>query len=296
MKAYRFILCLLLIGIFEQESFGQLKFTGEAGFILWQKEREDEVLDEDGWLNLSGLEWLGDEEIYLNEKEEKLVLETSADSNNLGYFKIVRDSVWFHPAAKTQMEYGIPEKVLQFPEENYGDLAIQTGKWKWSVIERGGSFGVRIRNLEHPAFKTFEGIPVLEYKPEWNISAKFLPRFNQSISITNVLGQVYDWNVMGMIEFTYQGKGYELITLEEDGKLWVIFSDESNAKDTYPSGRYLYVGYPDRKGNLNLDFNYAYNPPCAFTAFATCPIPPPENRLDFAILAGEMIPKSAEGH
>ncbi len=296
MKAFRIVFCLLLLGFFQQESFAQLTHTGEEGFKEWQKEREEEVLNEDGWLNLAGLEWLSDGEFYLNEKEEKLALETSAESNNLGYFSVGGDSVWFMPSPNIQKKHGLAAKALQYPEENYGELAVEIGKWKWSVIERGGLFGVRVRNLEHPALDAFEGIPVLEYNPEWNISAKFLPRFNQSIPITNVLGQVNEWNVMGVIQFSYQGKEYELITLEEEGKLWVIFSDESNVEATYPSGRYLYVGYPDSKGNLNLDFNYAYNPPCAFTAFATCPIPPPENRLDFSILAGEMLPEVVEGH
>ncbi len=296
MKITQLLLPLIILLLFQSESFAQLEFTGAEGFEGWKKARVDEVVNVDGWLNLSGLEWFGNETAYLNEQGANLSLENSAGSRSLGYFHIQKDSIWFMPSAKTQKENRLPEKVLQFPEENYGDLAIQMGKWKWSVIERGGLYGVRIRNLENPALSEFEGIPVYQYNAEWNISAKLIPRFNQTIPITNVLGQVYDWNVMGVAQFSFQGKDYELITLEEAGKLWVIFSDASSGEDTYPSGRYLYVGYPDRQGNLNLDFNYAYNPPCAFTDFATCPIPPAENRLDFSIPAGEKIPSIAEHH
>lgn len=110
------------------------------------------------------------------------------------------------------------------------------------------------------------------------------------MSITNVLGQVIEWRVMGLLKFEIDGEMQELITLEDEGKLFVIFSDETNDRETYPSGRYLYVAFPDNKGNTIIDFNYAYNPPCAYTAFATCPIPPRENRLDFRIEAGEKVP------
>ena len=96
---------------------------------------------------------------------------------------------------------------------------------------------------------------------------------------------------MGILRFEIGGQKEELITLEDAGKLFVIFSDQTNGESTYPSGRYIYVAFPDKKGKTLIDFNYAYNPPCAYTAFATCPIPPKENRLDVSIAAGEKAPE-----
>jgi uncharacterized protein (DUF1684 family) len=95
---------------------------------------------------------------------------------------------------------------------------------------------------------------------------------------------------MGYLHFTWEGKPYRLLALDELGKLFVIFADETSAKKTYPTGRYLYVAYPDKTGVTQVDFNYAYNPPCAYTDFATCPIPPKENRLPFSVVAGEKMP------
>ena len=96
------------------------------------------------------------------------------------------------------------------------------------------------------------------------------------------------------LQFEYEGKDFELLVLDELGKLFVLFADETSALETYPTGRYLYVNPPDAKGMTVLDFNYAYNPPCAYTEFATCPIPPKSNRLPFAILAGEKMPAGHE--
>lgn len=296
MKFLKAILPLIFLSNSSFSSYAQVVHLGSAGFEPWKKDRFEEITTENGWLNLSGLFWLEENKTMLNEAGNNLSLESNPNEKNLGSFIMKSDSVWFIPNPETKSKFNLPSKVLQFPEEHYGDLALKVGQWKWSIIERGGLYGVRVRNLKHPAVEQFDGIPVYDYNPEWNFEAKFIPKFNESITITNVLGQEYDWNVMGHILFNFNGVDYELLALEEEGKLWVIFSDETNLADTYPTGRYMYVGFPDRTGKLALDFNYAYNPPCAFTSFATCPIPPKDNRLDFAIPAGEKMPKVLQIH
>jgi hypothetical protein len=110
------------------------------------------------------------------------------------------------------------------------------------------------------------------------------------LDIPNVLGQLISWRVVGVLQFEYEGQGFELLVLDELGKLFVLFSDETSALDTYPTGRYLYVDPPGANGMTYLDFNFGYNPPCAYTEFATCPIPPKSNRLPFIVLAGEKMP------
>jgi uncharacterized protein (DUF1684 family) len=147
-----------------------------------------------------------------------------------------------------------------------------------------------LRDLSHPNLKEFTPTPTFDYNSTYRIQAKLIPRFNQTMDIPNVLGQVISWKVIGVLQFEYEGKDFELLVLDELGKLFVLFSDDSSALETYPTGRYLYVNPPDAKGMTLLDFNYAYNPPCAYTEFATCPIPPKSNRLPFAIHAGEKVP------
>ena len=262
----------------------------------WKKERAHELLKEDGWINLIGLLWIDEEITFLNQTgSEKLEVSKEIEGVNIGQFQFLQDSVWFvyNSAISKDSQKQMPNKVLVYPLEYGKGGGAYFDRWKWTVIERGGQFGVRLRDLKHPGVLEFQGLPYYAYNPDFRLKAFFEPKFNQTMGIPNVLGQVIEWKVMGILKFELEGKSLELTVLDELGKFFVIYSDQTNGKETYPTGRYLYVDYPDRTGHTWIDFNYSYNPPCAFTAFATCPIPPKENRLEVEILAGEQIP---EGH
>jgi uncharacterized protein (DUF1684 family) len=114
--------------------------------------------------------------------------------------------------------------------------------------------------------------------------------------ITNVLGMESSENSPGAVKFEVDGKEYRLDAITEKGErhLFMIIADKTSGKDTYPAGRYLYVDPPDASGRMVIDFNKAFSPPCAFTKFATCPLPPRQNRLPFAIEAGEKYQKHAD--
>lgn len=288
MRQFVFILFLLL-------SMSKLSFAQKENFDQWKIEREKELLGENGWLNLAGLFWIDSEKPYLNQfSKDSLVISESPGKKNIGTFQFINDSVWFFfnrkLVKKTRLQP--PGLTLQFPVETYTAGGVYFDHWKWTVINRGGQFAMRLRDLEHPALAKFQAIPTYDYNPEFSVKAFFQPKFNETMGIPNVLGQIIEWKVMGNLKFQLDGKEYELTALDEAGKLFVIFSDRTNEKDTYPTGRYLYVNYPDRNGNTRIDFNYSYNPPCAFTAFATCPIPPKVNRLEIAVAAGEKYPKA----
>ncbi len=270
-----------------------LAFGQNPEFDQWRAERAEELLAEDGWVNLAGLLWISPENAFLNQfGKDSLVISAEANKHTIGTFQVESDSVWFRfsPKVIKKSKQQGPSWMLQYPVEHYGQGGVYFGHWEWTIINRAGQFAMRLRDLEHPALADFEPIETFEYNPRLKLPAFFEPKFNEFINITNVLGQVIEWRVMGLLQFEVDGKKQKLVTLEDGGKLFVIFSDETNAQETYPSGRYLYVGYPDAKGNTVIDFNYAYNPPCAYTPFATCPIPPKENRLDFRVEAGEKAP------
>ena len=109
-----------------------------------------------------------------------------------------------------------------------------------------------------------------------------------TIEIADVIGGVAPVPNPGAVEFTRDGKSYRIQAIDEGGdELFLVFADRTNGHGSYGAGRFLYAGAPDAAGNVVVDFNQAYNPPCAFTSFATCPLPPPDNRLDLAITAGE---------
>lgn len=279
-----FLICL---------GFAFSAFSQNAEFEQWKKHRSEELLAEDGWVNLAGLLWISPENVFLNQfGKDSLVMSAEANRHTIGTFQVGLDSVWFRfsPKVIKKGKRQGPGWTLQYPVEHYGQGGVYFDHWKWTIINRGGRFAVRLRNLQHPALAAYAPTPTFGYDPHWRLDAFFQPKFNEFMSITNVLGQVIEWRVMGLLKFEIDGEMQELITLEDEGKLFVIFSDETNDRETYPSGRYLYVAFPDNKGNTIIDFNYAYNPPCAYTAFATCPIPPRENRLDFRIEAGEKVP------
>lgn len=282
---------LILLSVFAFQSF--LAFGQNPDFEAWKSTRNSELVAENGWVNLAGLLWIDEGKAYLNQfSKDSLTVSPEAGKENIGSFRFSNDSVWFvfNPKVAPNTKPNTSRETLQFPVENYGQGGVYFDRWKWTVINRGGQFALRLRDLEHPALAKFESIPTYDYDSTWRVGAFFEPRFNEFISITNVLGQVIEWRVMGILKFEIQGEKQQVIALEDEGKLFVIFSDQTNGTATYPSGRYLYVDFPDKNGRTRIDFNYAYNPPCAFTAFATCPIPPKENRLDFPIEVGEKEP------
>lgn len=256
-------------------------------FEAWKKSRIQELTGEEGWLNLVGLVPIDTSNAYLNStNEDSLFLESTLEMSTLGKFLFAKDSVWF---TWKNREILSQDSVLVFPIAHGSGAGVYYKDWKWSVIKRGEVYFMRLRQLNHPDLENFEATPVFDYDSNYRVSAFFLPKFNQVISIPNVLGQVIPWKVMGELQFVFHGKSQRLLALEEAGKLFVIFSDQSSGQTTYPTGRYLYVNYPNAKGETIVDFNFAYNPPCAYTAYATCPIPPKENRLDLPINAGEKV-------
>lgn len=280
------LICLFLLILF----FHTSAHSQEATWSNWKKERVEELTKEDGWLNLIGLLWLDPSKPYFNQiTSDSLALSESMNETTIGKFEIQEDSVWFDFNEKTDRS----NSALVYPLEYGKGGGAYYSQWKWTVIERGGKYGVRLRDLEHPRLKNFQELPYYDYDSRFQVQAFFEPKFNQTVLIPNVLGQLIEWKVMGYLSFELDGIKQSLMVLDELGKFFVIFSDETNGHETYSTGRYLYVDYPNASGWTTIDFNYAYNPPCAFSSFATCPIPPKENRMNLEILAGE---KSPEGH
>ncbi len=277
-------------------AFAGVSMAQESDFAQWKLKRQAELTGEDGWLNLVGLYWMEADSPYLEEvNDTTLGFAKELRYTTLGKFEFGQDSVWFVGMNLFMQEKNImPEnnRTLVFPME-YGSGGVYFKNWKWTIIQRGGKYALRLRDLNHPNLQNFTPTPTFDYNPAFRFTAKLVPKFNQTLEIPNVLGQLITWKVIGVLQFEHEGQKFELLVLDELGKLFILFSDETSALETYPTGRYLYVNPPDGKGMTILDFNYAYNPPCAYTEFATCPIPPKSNRLSFAVPAGEKMP---DGH
>ena len=167
---------------------------------------------------------------------------------------------------------------------------LKLGTLTFHVIKRGERLGVRVKDSASPERTNFRGLEYFPVDERWRVEARFEPHNPpKSIPIVNVLGMEEDTPSPGTLVFDLNGQTYRLDALTEEGEpqFFVIFADQTSGKETYGAGRYLYAGPPDSAGRLLIDFNEAYSPPCAFTKYATCPLPPEQNKLPVRVEAGE---------
>ncbi|MET0229387.1 MAG: DUF1684 domain-containing protein [Rhodanobacteraceae bacterium] len=259
----------------------------EAG----RKQRVDRLKAPDGWLSLVGLFWLKEgRNVVGTDKKSDIVLDKGPA--HLGDVTLAKGQVSIKldmHAPATIGHQPLASAVLKDDASGEPTL-VSYGTESFYVIDRNGRKGLRVKDTEAPARAGFKGIQYYPIDPKWRVEAKFTP-FNppHTLEIPNVIGQVDKMPVPGKVEFERDGKTYTLLPVleEPDAKeLWFIFADKTSAKETYGGGRFLYSQMP-KDGKVIVDFNKAYNPPCAFSPHATCPLAPQENRLALPVTAGE---------
>jgi uncharacterized protein (DUF1684 family) len=250
----------------------------------------------DGWLNLEGLFWLKKGvNSFGAASENDLVYDNSSFPKHIGDFIYENGQVFWKDANKEKIT--IKDKAglalrdyegLNLLTTTEGSYTSQWNDFIWVVIQREDKVGVRFRNLKAKTLLEFKGIERFPVDPIWRVKAKVIPQDQNPLMIMNVLGQNTAQKHGGQLVFDIEGKTYRLDAIDEGGvRLFVAFADATSGKTTYGSGRFIELERPDATGYTYIDFNKAYNPPCAFTEFATCPLPPPQNRLSIAIPAGE---------
>jgi uncharacterized protein (DUF1684 family) len=259
----------------------------------WRRERVQRLTADDGWLTVAGLYWLeeGDNRAG-TESGSRILLPPGTAPPRMGIFRRAKDEVTFtaDPSA-TVTSGGRAVRTLQMKDDSTGTPDVITlNDLTMFIIKRGDRLAVRLRDKNRRERREFAGLDYYPIRNEYRIVAEWVPyEAQRTIAIPNVLGMTEELPCPGYARFTIGGKERRLEpVLEEPGdqELFFIFADQTNESETYPSGRFLYA--PKAKdGAIVLDFNKAYNPPCAFTAFATCPLPPPQNRLAARIEAGE---------
>jgi uncharacterized protein (DUF1684 family) len=289
-----FLISIFYFILFQANVQGQTSAAYTASIKHFDSLRVKALTEQNGWLNLAGLYWLkpGDNS-FGSAANNTLVFKHKYMPAILGKFKVVGSRVSFEfekAVSKSSSDYS--EESILFDPANKTDTSIQFNQFMWSIIIREDKIGVRFRDLMNPALWTFKGTKRFAIHEKWNLPAKFLPPNPNGLFVTNVLGQTTAQDYAGKISFDYQGKNYVLDAISEGpGDLFVIFCDATNGINTYHTGRYMYVPRPDSNGNTFIDFNKAFNPPCAYTPFATCPIPPKQNKLPFKVTAGELSDK-----
>lgn len=260
----------------------------------WRRERVERLTAPDSWLSLIGLHWLQVGDNSVGSAEDNTVRLT-AGAPYLGIVRLAADgraTFLAAPASRTEVD-GVAAGTHPI-ELRYGTAKpslVSAESVSFFVIKRGEKVGLRVRDSASERRTGFLGIDYFELDPSWRIEAQWIA-FEQPrmIPITNVLGQTSAMPVPGKAVFTRDGKTYELLpVLEGAGEpLFFIIADETSGTETYAASRFLYADAP-KDGKVILDFNRAQNPPCAFTPFATCPLPPKENRLPIRVTAGEKV-------
>jgi uncharacterized protein (DUF1684 family) len=275
----------------------------------WRQTRHKRLLSDQGWLTVAGLFWLKEgANAFGSGKDNPVLLPAHSAPAKAGILRLARGKVTVEVApgvnvtlAGAATDAGVGQAVSK--RELRSDLPgppdlLALGDLRFFVIDRDGRVGIRLRDLKDPRRQSFKGIDSFPITAAFRVTAKLVPHPTpKTMQVPSVLGGTTPLQSPGTLHFTLAGQALTLdAVLEEpaDKQLWVIFRDLTTGKETYGAGRYVYTdSLPDKDGKLVLDFNKAYNPPCALTPYATCPLPPRQNRLPVRIEAGE---KRIPGH
>ena len=253
----------------------------------WRVQHQKELTADDGWLTVAGLDWLkGGENRVGTDPASEVPLPPNSAPKHVATISFHAGQAVLHPTPGVPlMLNGKPAKETALHEDT--DV-LTINRLKFYLIRRGDRTGIRLKDNESPERKRFAGLTWYPIDPSWRIRAKFTAWDTpHTLAFTNTIGQRETEQSPGYVTFTKDGKEFRLEPMLDDGKLFFVFRDLTSGKTTYGASRFLYTE-PAKDGFAVLDFNQAENPPCAFTAYATCPLPAPQNRLNLAIEAGEL--------
>ena len=286
-----FLAVLLIAGCRPEAGFDPA--AHEADVRQWQQNRDTRLRREDGWLTLVGLHWLQPGPNSIGSSQSNRVVLPSKAPESVGTLTLQGETVTFQPepgAPVTIDGKPVAEKVeLNDDASGGGPTIVHAGAVNFQIIRRGERFGVRVKDPQAPELVNFRGLEYYPVDPRWRVVARFEPyQPAREIPIDDITGMVSRQTVPGALVFEGEGQTFRLDAIDEGAReLFVIFRDETSRDTTYPAGRYMYVPRPGVDGKVVVDFNKAYSPPCVFTPFATCPLPPPQNRVPIRIEAGE---------
>jgi uncharacterized protein (DUF1684 family) len=252
-----------------------------ADWERWRAQRLERLRAEDGWLTLVGLYWLEEGESTVGSAPEADVVLPAGLPARVGAITLRGREARFTPAPGVDL----PATVLRDDAQPDYDV-LRLGTVRFYLIERGGRFGIRVKDSESPARRRFTGLEYFPPDPSWNVEAKLIPAPHH-LSFDTEAGVKEEYESPGYLEFERSGRTVRVEPVLEGGELFLVFRDATSGKSTYAASRFLYAPLPGADGRTRLDFNRAYNPPCVFTPYATCPLPTPQNRLTIAIEAGE---------
>lgn len=263
-----------------------------AAIEKWRQEREARLTADDGWLTVAGLFWLQDgENRFGTDPLNDIVLPEGSGPAEIGVFEYRhgKTSVRIKDGVRVTMN-GKPVRTAELRPSVPGPpdtLAI--GDVTFFVHVSGERYAVRVKDKNSRLLREFKGLRWFPVNEAYRVTARFVAyEAPRTVQVPNILGDLETYTSPGTVAFTLNGQDLRMQALSaSQDRVWFIFRDLTSGRETYHAARFLYADGP-KDGKVVLDFNQAYNPPCAFNPFTTCPLPPPENRLRIRVEAGEL--------
>ncbi len=262
----------------------------------YRAQTEAKLKADEGWLTVVGLDWLKEGENRVGSNPSFEVRLPKAAPDRVGTLTLKGGKVRFRPERGVAVTFnGVPAVETELKPDitpQYDKLAA--GRIKFFIIQREQRFGVRIKDNNSAARREFSGLKWYPVDESWKVSAKYVPYEKpHKFAFETLAGLKEEAESPGYVTFQRAGKEYRMEPVLDGTDFWFVMRDQTSGKTTYGASRFLYAPVPKsgitRPGALEIDFNKAENPPCVFTNYATCPLPPPRNRLPLAVTAGEMM-------
>lgn len=286
------IVSVLLIGLGLQAAANQSAY--ENAVNEFRATREAKLKADYGWLTVVGLHWLKPGENIIGSATNSDVVLPASTPARVGVLILKDGKVRFrpNPSANAMIAGKAASEMELVSDLTPQYTRVQLGRVQFLIVDREGKVGVRVRDNDSAARKAFTTLKWYPVDPNWKVQAKFIPS-PHTLTFDTMIGVKERDKSPGYVSFHREGKEYKLEAALDGDELWFVIRDQTSGKATYAASRFLYTPLPsnglDKPGTVELDFNRAENPPCVFTDFATCPLPPPQNRLTLAVTAGEMM-------
>ncbi|MBU0474505.1 MAG: DUF1684 domain-containing protein [Bacteroidetes bacterium] len=288
MKKVIFILMLMFLtfGCSQKPDTEYVKSIKE-----FHKERIERLKKPDSWLSLVGLYWLKEgKNTFGSDKLNDIILPNNFGSDNLGIFTLKDSTVTVEIIGNQKVFCNdtIVTSQIMFSDLTDNPTILKFGSFSWFAIQRGDKFGIRVKDSEAPLLKEFSDIEMFEIDSTWKIPAEFIEYETPKEVLTpTAIGTFEKTEVLGYLAFTIGNQFFTVEPSASENGFFLVFGDKSNGEETYGAGRFLYIEKSNSAKQLYIDINKAYNPPCVFTKYATCPLPRKENNLNIKVLAGE---------
>lgn len=287
MAAAAIFFVLVFTGLIAAQSSAKYEYD----IASWRIQHVNELAADDGWLTVAGLFWLkeGVNSVGVGNGYD-VELTDNFKQGKFGEIVFSKGKATLNVVSGVVATSGgksVSTIELGSDDNNGKPTKVTVGSQTFYLIKREGRFGIRLKDTSNPPRVNFKGLKWFPVDAGLKVTADLVPYpVPKDVNVPNVLGGSFKYKSPGILKFKIRGKQYTLMPVIEDDHLFIIFRDQTSRTTTYGAGRFLYAAAA-KGGKVTLDFNKAENPPCTFTAFATCPLPPQQNRLEIEINAGE---------